>query len=165
MAAGSTLCEFEPNAARQPATNMGTLDVRNVHLVLDFDTTTVETVYFEAFLPANYSGLGITVTLVWMATSATTGGVVWSVSWERMDAGTALGTDSFATEKTVTATKVGAGSDNSVYSTIDFANGSEIDSVSVGEKFRLRVRRNCTTVGDDMAGDAELLGVLLTETV
>lgn len=163
MASGSTLCTFEPNGARQPATNMGTFDRRNVHLVLDFDDTTVETVYFESFLPRNYAGGGITATICWMATSATSGDVVWSISWERMDTGTDLDSDSFASEQTATAT-TSATSGKPTYTTIAFTNGAQIDSVSVGEKFRLQFRRNASAGGDTMTGDAELLGIELKET-
>ena len=73
MATGDTLAVFTPKSNVPPTSNGATLDQRNNHLVLDFDDTTDESAVFESFLPEHYDGGGLTVTLVWMATSATTG--------------------------------------------------------------------------------------------
>jgi hypothetical protein len=41
-------------------------------------------------------------------------------------------------------------------------DGANIDSIAVGESFRIRVRRD--VANDDAAGDAELVAVELRET-
>ena len=41
-------------------------------------------------------------------------------------------------------------------------DGANLDSIAVGESFRLRIRRNVAT--DTAAGDAELVAVELKET-
>lgn len=165
MASGSTLFVFKPQARIGPSTNMATFDTRNGHLVLEFDPgATAESADFEGILPANYSGLGITVTIVWMADVATSGDVVWGASFERHDTALDMDSDSFAAEKTATATAPGT-TGFPAYTTISFANGSEIDSLSVGESFRLRIRRVSSDAADTMnSNDAQLVCVYGTET-
>jgi len=64
--------------------------------VLDFDAGTDEEAYFGGFLPNNYAGGGLTVTLVWSASSATSGNSVWQVDIERhSDDDVDLDSDSF----------------------------------------------------------------------
>jgi hypothetical protein len=45
---------------------------------------------------------------------------------------------------------------------VAITNGANMDSVAVGEAFRLRIRRDVTN--DTAAGDAELLAVEVKET-
>jgi len=174
MASGDTLCVFTPHSNEPPTTNFATLDLRNSHLVLDFDNTIAESALFGGILPRNYAGGGITVTVLWMAggvalvhdvtTPFATGNVKWNAAFERHQVGTDdLDTDSFATAQT--ATGAAPGTDGSVQSTsIPFTNGAQIDSLAVGESFRLKVTRDAADAGDTMTGDAELLRVELRET-
>ncbi|KKK65637.1 hypothetical protein LCGC14_2972130, partial [marine sediment metagenome] len=46
--------------------------------------------------------------------------------------------------------------------TVTFTDGADMDSVAVGELFRLKVTRDA--VSDDAAGDAELVAVEIKET-
>lgn len=51
MASGDTLLIFTPQCNEPPAVDFATLDLRNSHLVLDFDATAIESaVGFEALL-------------------------------------------------------------------------------------------------------------------
>jgi hypothetical protein len=164
MASGDTLIVFTPLHGEPSASNYATFDKRNNHLVLDFDPGTDETIYFGGILPRNYGGGGITVTLIWLATSATSGDVVWAVAFERhQDETTDLDSDDFAADQTVTATAPGTNG-TPQYSAIAFTNGAQIDSLAVGESFRLRVVRDADNGSDTMTGDAELLRVELRET-
>jgi hypothetical protein len=180
MASGDTLCVFTPHANEPPATNFATIDLRNGHMVLDFDGGTAESALFGGILPRNYAGGGITVTLLWMGGSAAllrdaiaggdiitplaTGNVKWNAAFERHQVATDdLDTDSFATAQTVTS--AAPATDGSVQSaSIPFTNGAQIDSLAVGESFRLKVTRDAADAGDTMTGDAELLRVELRET-
>ena len=116
------------------------------------------------FLNRVYDGSGVTVTLVWLAATATTGDVVWDVSFERHeDDATDFDADSFAAVNSATATTASAAGEPQ-YTAITFTDGADMDSVAVGESFRLRVNRDADNGSDDMAGDAQLARVEIQET-
>lgn len=163
MASGETLLVLTPLSNEPPATNYATLNTRNAHPVLEFDTTTQEAAIFTAILPRNYAGGGITVYLHWMAASAITGTIGWDVAFERMsDATTDLDADSFATAQTVTAATVPGTTGVVEVTNVAVSNGANMDSIAVGESFRLRIRRD--VANDSAAGDAQLLAVEMKET-
>jgi hypothetical protein len=164
MASGNTLCVFTPAHNVGPATNYATLDTRNGHLVLDFDSATDEDAIFPGVLPSNYAGGGLTVTVVWSATSATSSDVVWNAAIERLeDEGTDTDADSFATAQAATATAPGT-SGALQYTNITFTSGANMDSLAAGEAFRLKVTRDANNGNDSMLGDAELHRVVVKET-
>lgn len=164
MASGNTLLIFTAHAGNPPASNYATLDTRNSHLVLEFDAATAESIVFNGILPRNYAGGGLTVTIVWMADTATTGDVMWGASIERHDdEGLDLDADSFAAEKTVASTAPGT-SGMVQYCAIAFTTGAEMDSLAAAESFRLKIRRVAADAGDTMAGDAQLVAVEIRET-
>lgn len=163
MASGDTLVSFTALQNSPPATNPATFDVRNGTPVLDFDPTTQEIAIFLGVLPRHYSGGGITAYVHWAATSAVTGTVGWDVSFERIGDGSQdLDADGFATEKTITAATVPGTAGLVDITNVAFNNGAEIDSLAVGESFRLRVRRDVAS--DSASSDAELVAVELKET-
>lgn len=163
MATGDTLAIFTALSGEPPATNFATQDTRNNHSCLDFDTTTGETAYFSGVLPRNYGGGGITVTVMYAATSAVSGTIGWLVAVERMaDGGTDLDADSFAGDQTITAETVDGTSGIMDYASVAITNGANMDSLAVGEAFRLRVTRD--VANDTAAGDAELYAVEIKET-
>ena len=160
---GGTLFSFLPSDNEPPATNYATFDTRNGHPVLDFDTTTQETAIFTGVLPRNYAGGGITIYVHAMATTATTGTMGWDVSFERMsDAATDLDADSFATAQTIAAATVPGTSGVVLVLSVAVSNGASIDSIAVGESFRLRLRRD--VANDTAAGDVEFLALEGKET-
>jgi hypothetical protein len=163
MASGDTLCVLSPLDAYFPATNFATLGQRNQHFVLNFDTTTQETAFWRTALPRHYAGGGVTVYVHWAAATATTGTVGWDVSFERIGDGSQdLDADGFATAQTVTAATVPATTGNVDITNVAVTNGANIDSIAVGEVFRVRVRRD--VANDNAAGDAQLVAVELKET-
>lgn len=163
MASGNTLCKYFPADNEPPAANYATFDLRNGHPVLDFDATTQEAAIFTDVLPRNYSGGGITVYIHYAMTSAITGTCGWDVSFERIgDAQQDTDSDGFATAQTVTAVTVDGTSGNVDIVNVAVSNGANMDSIAVGESFRLRVRRD--VANDTAAGDAELVAVELKET-
>jgi len=164
MASGDTLITFTPHSNEPPATNYATLDTRNGHMVLDFDDTTAESAIFSGVLPRNYSGGGITATVIWLATTAVAGNVKWTAQFDRHQSGVDdVDSDSFATAGMAAGTAP-ATSGASQYTAIAFTDGAAIDSVAIGESFRVKVSRNAADVEDDMVGDAEILAVELRET-
>lgn len=164
MASGQTLATFGALDAEFPASNYATLDTRNNHAVLDFDTTTGETAYFTGVMPQNYSdATGVTVFLHWAASSATSGTVGWLIAFERMgDGGTDIDADSFAGDQTVTAETVDGTSGIMDVSSVAVTKGANMDSVVAGDTFRLRVTRDVG--GDSATGDAELIAIEIRET-
>lgn len=165
MASGETLLIFEAAASRGPSANYATFTTRNGNLVLDYDAATDESADFVSVLPRHYGGGGITVRLGWMGKSATSGTTRWSAAFERHDTATDLGADSFATANTAAGTAPGT-TGYTAYTDIAFTDGAQIDSLAVGEKFRLRIARDAdgTSGTDDMTGDAQLQTVELRET-
>lgn len=164
MASGDTLMVCVPQCNQPPAANYATFDTRNDHLILDFDPDADESAIFPGVMPASYAGGGLTVTLVWLASSATSGEARWDVAFERhQDDTTDLDSDSFAGVQSVTATAPSA-SGEPKYSGISFTDGAQIDSIAVSESFRMKVTRDADHADDDMAGDAELLRIIIKET-
>lgn len=163
MAAGDTLCTFHPYNAEFPASNPGTPDTRNIHPVINFDTTTQETIFFTGIMPQSYANGNLTVYLHWAAATATSGTIGWGVTWERILAGTLdIDADSFATEQIVTAATVSGTSGITSITNVVCTNGAAgTDSLAAGDSFRLRIRRNVAT--DTATGDAQLIGAEVRE--
>jgi len=164
MASGDTLAIFTAHVNQPPPTGFATIDLRNSHMVLDFQAADPRAAIFGGVLPRNYAGGGITVRIYWMASTATSGGVKWNAQFERHESGTTdLDADDFAAAQTVT-TAAPATSGAVQYTNIAFTDGAQIDSLAVGESFRLKIVRDTPDAGDNMAGDAQLLRVELRET-
>jgi len=136
------------------ASNFATIDTRNSIAVLDFDDAATESAVFVGIMPEAASlGSGLIVSLRWMATTATSGDVRWSVAWE--DSNTDLDSDSFDTATAATATTNGT----SGIVTVTNITCTTIDSLAAGDLFRLRVQRIGGDGADTMTGDAELVAV------
>ena len=161
MASGNTLCVFTPLHNQAPAASFATMDLRNSVPVLDFDAAADEDAVFAGVLPRHYAGGGLTVTVYWMATSATTGDVKWNVQIERSN--TDQDADSFAAAQTTTTTTNGT-SGIITATAVTFTNGAAMDSLAVGEVFRLKVTRDANDAADTMTADAELVAVEIRET-
>jgi len=163
MASGDTLLVFTPQANQPPASNYATLDTRNNHLVLDFDDTTNESAVFSGVLPRTYASGGLTVYIHYSMTSAISGDIDWQVAFERIgDQVLDIDADSFATAQSVINTIVPATSGLVDIVNIAFTDGAQIDSLAVGESFRLKLTRDA--VSDTAVGDAELVSVEIKET-
>lgn len=163
MASGDTLAIFLPQRYEPPATNYATLDVRNQHPCLDFDTTTQETAVWTGKMPAHYGAGNIVARVVWAAASATTGTIGFDSTFERVDAGTLdVDADSFATAQTLTAATVSGTSGVTTEGTVTHTAGAAgTDSVAAGDMFRYRLRRD--VANDTAAGDAQVFAVELRE--
>ncbi len=164
MASGDTLLIFTPLHNEPPSANFATLDTRNQHPVLDFDATTNESAVFSAVLPRNYAATtGLTVYIHYSMSSATTNTVDWDISFERIgDQQLDIDADSFAAVNSVDNTTVPGTSGFVDIVNVTFTDGADMDSVAVGELFRIKVTRDAAS--DDAAGDAELHAVEIKET-
>lgn len=166
MASGDTLAVFFAQDGEPPSSGYATLDTRNGVLVLDYDDTTDESIDFGGFMPRNYAGGGITVTVGWMATSATTGTISLDVAFASFtDDIDDVDVKTFAAANNANPT-TSSGSGEIKYTNVTFTDGADMDSVAAGEYFRMRVTRdaNGTTSTDNMTGDMELVFVEIKET-
>lgn len=163
MASGNTLLIFTPLMNEPPASVFATLDTRNQHPILDFDAATNESAVFTGVMPRNYAGGGITVYIHYAMSSAVADTVDWDVAFERIgDQQLDIDADSFAAAKSVDDTTVPATSGLVDIVSIAFTDGAEIDSIAVGECFRIKITRDA--VSDDATGDAELVSIEIKET-
>lgn len=162
MASGDSLIIFTPLQNEPPASNYATLDLRNYHPVLDFDGGTNETAIFSGVMPRHYAGSGITVNIHW-ASDGTANDVDWDVGWERIgDSQQDIDSDGFATVNSTDGTSVPGTSGNVEITAITFTNGADMDSVAVGEGFRLKVTRDAAN--DTSTDDVQLLFIEIKET-
>jgi hypothetical protein len=165
VATGETLCALVPAQAVPFVAAPATRRDRNGHSVVRFADAAVKRAVFEDLLPRHYSGLGITVTIVWAAVSDTNvaNRVRWRVAFERLAAGGHdLDADDFATAKTVDGAPA-ATAGITTYTGLAFTN-AEIDGLLAGESFRLYLERVGTDGADTLTGEADLLGIELRET-
>ena len=160
MAVGDTLASWGALAGVAPSSNAATLDQRNSRIVLDFDAATAETTYFSGLLPSNYAGGDLSVSIHWMATSATSGSVRWSVQFERLEAN---GPDLDSTDFQTVAAVTSAANATSGKLAVATATVTALDSAAAGDAFRLSVTRDVAHADDDMPGDAEVLSVEVLE--
>jgi hypothetical protein len=149
-----TYATFTATDNHPTATAFATLDTRNSIAVLDFDDASTESAVFVGVIPEAASlGSGLIVSLRWMATTATSGDVRWSVAWEKSN--TDLDSDSYDSATASTATTNGT----SGIVTVTNITCTTIDSLAAGDLFRLRVQRIGGDGADTMTGDAELIAV------
>jgi hypothetical protein len=153
-----TIRQLTPRDAQPTATNFATSDTRNSIAVLDFDggSTNEETTFVGTIPEAAVLTSGIIVRIKWMASTATSGNCRWGAQWERE--GTDLDADSFDTATEAhTATNGTSGIETTTELTC-----TTIDSLAVGERYRLKVYRDASdTTNDTMSGDAELIAIEL----
>lgn len=132
--------------------------------VFDFDASTIEYMDFLCRLSEDYAGGGLTFTLPWSASSATSNAVRWGIAIRRLqDDAEDIDTSQTYDFNDVDDTCASASGELS-YPTITFTNGADMDSWAAGELAIVRVRRNASHANDTMTGDAELWGLFGKET-
>ncbi len=163
MASGDTLLEFLPFHNEPPSSTPALLDTRNLHTVLDFDASTNWSAVFTGVMPRNYASGGITVYIHYAMSTATSGDIDWDAAVERIgDQQQDLDSDGFAAVQSVDNTTVPGTSGLVDIVSIAFTDGAQMDSVAVGESFRLKVTRDAAS--DTATGDAELVAIEIKET-
>jgi hypothetical protein len=146
-----TYAVFTALDAHPPASAYATIDSRNSAACLDFDDASDESTVFLGVIHDNANlSFGLKIRLYWAATTATSGDVRWDVQLERMTSD--LDSDSFDTVASATATTNGT----SGILTVTEITLTTIDSVTVGDGFRLKVTRDADNAADTMSGDCEL---------
>lgn len=173
MASGNSLCVFQAMDGIPPTTAYATQDILaggatpvEAAPVLDFDAATDEYIDFYGVLPQHYAGGGLTLTLVWSASSATSGDVIWGAAFRRInDDAEDIDTTAHSYDFNASAAATAPSAQGEVsYDNITFTDGADMDSLAAGEMFFLRIRRDADNGSDTMAGDAELHYVHVKET-
>jgi len=164
MASGDTLLVFLPFNNEPPSSNFASLDTRNLHPVLDFDASINESAVFSSVMPQHYAGTtGVTVSIHYSMATATALTVDWDVAFERIgDQQLDVDSDSFAAVNSVDDTTVPGTSGLVDVVSVTFTDGADMDSVAVGELFRIKVTRDAAS--DDATGDAEIHAIEIRET-
>ena len=163
MASGDTLIVWTPHANEPPASNYATLDLRNLHPMLDFDDTTNESAVFSGVMPQAYSGGGVTMYHHYAMSTATADTVDLDGAFERIgDQQQDIASDGFASVQAADNTTVPGTSGLVDIVAIAFTDGAQMDSIAVGESFRYKVTRDASS--DDATGDLELVKVEMRET-
>ncbi len=150
-----TLRQWTAMDNQPPSSGPATFDSYNLIAVLDFSAGTDNSAVFVGIIPeaADFT-TGIKVRIKWIG-AATSGDVIWTSAFERGN--TDLDSDSFATAvSATTTTDATQGIPNTT--AIDHSS-SEIDGVTAGDLFRLKITRDADAGGDTMAALAHLIAV------
>ncbi len=163
MASGDTLYILRPQNYEPATSNSVTPSTRNGHTTLLFSGTVNQSAVFGCILPRHYSGNGITVYLHYAMATATSGDIDWDAAFERVgDQQQDIDSDGFASVQSVDNTTVPGTSGNVDIVSIAFTDGAQIDSIAVGEYFRMQVTRDAVSDADNTV--AELIAIELKET-
>ena len=163
---GQTLIIFRPAQAEPPSSNYAVFGTRNGHPYLAFDTATSWSTSFTSVMPRAYQGGGVTVLINWMGNGTGTNKVCFGTEFERVDIGTTdFDSDSFATQN-VDTTGIAANATSGIASQTSIAHtsGAQMDNVTAGDTFRLRISRMVAQANDTFANDAQILSVEIKET-
>lgn len=162
MASGDSLCVWSAQDAMLPSTGYATfVGSSNGDLLLDFNASG-DAAVFRGLLPRDYAGNGITVNLHWTKTTTSTGTIAWALYFERgNDLNHLFGIDSFAACQVSAAVGATSTSLQWVTTAISVANGSPLDSMAIGDLFRVRVN---AASSDSNGGHRRIAGIELRET-
>jgi hypothetical protein len=150
----STYAAFTPFYSEAPGLTYPTLDNRNTISVLDFDQTNDETTFFRGMIPQGAAFSYLQTNIYWSASGATAGTASWQVAFENIRTNPDIDSDSFDQGYTGRSYFQGTTSGLPVSIGITCEN---VDSLTGGDPFRLRLRRLGSDVLDTLAGDAEFL--------
>lgn len=163
MASGDTLLILTPHSFVLPSSNPAAYSSRNGHPCLAYDDTTNEDAIASELMPQHYGGGGLTIYIHYSMASATSGDVDWDIALERIgDQQLDIDADSFAAVNSVDNTTVPGTSGYVDIVSITFTDGADMDSIAVGEAFRLKLTRDAAS--DTATGDAEVHRVEIRET-
>lgn len=165
MASGDTLAVLYAEHNKPPSSTAAQFTEDNEHIFLAFDSGTDERAVFNFFMPRQYAGGGITVTLLWRAATATSGNTIWTAEIERQQVGaTDLDGDNFAAANTSAASAADTTVGELSSIAITFTDGADMDSLAAGESARIRIIRDADNGSDTMSGDAWFLLAEIQET-
>jgi len=148
-----------------PSASSATMDARaggstpaeNV-VVYDFDASSDE--YLDVLCQLQgYDGGGLTFTLPWSASSATSGQVRWEVAIRRLNDDAEDVDAAHSYDYNGASDTAPSASGELSYPTIAFTDGADMDSWTDGELAIVRIHRDYDHADDGMTGDVELWGI------
>jgi len=168
MASGDSVVQVI--AVIPPATSAATPDTRaggstpaESWPVYDFDAASDEYLDFLCKLEG-YAGGGLTFTIPWSASTATSGTARWEIGIRRL-ADDAEDMDAAHTyDYNGVSDACASASGEASYPTITFTDGADMDAWADGELAMVRAHRDYDHADDGMTGDAELIGIFGLET-
>jgi hypothetical protein len=151
--------DFEHASAGSPETLK-----RNGQVHIGFDAAATESmIYGPCRMQPDYdSAANLTLTLTWVAASATTGDVRWQVEVEYVAAG-AFDIDADGFASAVQATSTTDATSGETAAAVFTLSNANLDSVIAKGLFRLKVSRLGADGADTMAGDAQLRDIVLEQ--
>ena len=163
MAIGDTLVVFTPASYEPPTTDPARPNLVNGHLVLDFQrfAPPSEIAVFRGVMPQHYGGGTIVVYLHYTMSSATSGNIEFTCSFQRMNEADNIITDSFGTEVITGSISVPGTAGFLDVTTTTHDIYPERDSIADSDAFALKVQRS--NVVSDANSDLELWRVELRE--
>ena len=163
MASGDTLLVFTPLSGEPPTANAAAFDLRNNHPIWAFDGSANEEIVFSGVMPQAYAGGGVDVYIHYATQATDQDDIDWDAAFERVgDQQQDIDSDGFAAVQSVNGTATPATSGLVDIVSIPFTDGAQMDSVAVGEGFRIKITRDA--VNDVMTEDAQLFRVEIRET-
>lgn len=152
-----TLRQWDASLFVPASANSATFDTRNAIALYDFDDTTAESIVVVGIVPEGtvLTG-GITVRLFTTATGASSGDMVFTTAFERVN--TDIDSDSFATGVDSAATAVNGSNGIPTVVSINHSS-SQIDGLTAGDLFRIKITRKTGDAADTVTGDVELIAV------
>lgn len=158
-----TLVTLKPRDSA-PLSSFASHDTRNYTPVLDFSDDTYQRVVWVDTLPLRYGGGGVTVEVLFAATTATSGNMEWKGAFEEISGEAQdLDSDGFATDQSSGVVTVSSTCGKVKTATITFTDGSQMDNVGAGDTFRFRLFREYDCSGN-AEGDGEVVIVHIKET-
>lgn len=152
------------SAVRVPSVNFPELKQAGTNITVSscsFDAASTEAVMWVVPYLQAYGSGNITAKLLWYGDTATSGDVVWGVQVAALTPETDsqdIEADAWATQQTVTDSHLGTTAQRVHTASVTISN---LDSVASGDYFAIRVDRIGGNGSDTMAGDAQLVGVVL----
>lgn len=137
------------------------VQTRGTHSILAFLATALRGIPWQKFMPTDYSGGDIRVTISWVSDGVDVGNAVLGAAFERDNVGFDIDADGFAAVKSVTTAAPGVAG-QIVESVITFTN-AEADGIVAGEPLRIFVQRDGADVADTLTDQLLLVRVVVEE--
>lgn len=135
---------------------------RGSHAVLSFAQAVVRGIPWQKYMPTDYSGGDLRVTISWAPSTAAAGDVLWGVAFERDNDGLDIDVDNFAAVVPF-AVSPAPGVAGEIQEAVLVVTNAQADGIVTGEPLRLFIQRNAADVSDTLGANALLVRVVVEE--